>query len=415
MLVEFRVRNYACFRDEQKLSLVASADRTLPQNLITPTAGKLKLLRSAVIYGANASGKTRLLDAMSFMRSFIERSANRGPQARIPVVPFLLDSTSYASPSEFEVTFLADSVRYQYGFVVTREHIQREYLYATPHGRTVTYFQRTWSAESGRDEYVYGASLRGENARVAEMTRPDVLFLSTAAGWNHAILSVPFRWFSHDLNFMRVADLPLRHSRQQQVRSELHDEIAALMRLADLGIRDFRAREHSTEVDSGTPGERENIKWVEYRMLHGIHEEDYVALPLSAESHGTQQLFDLAPYLLDALKDGQVLLVDELDAGLHPTLVRALVELFHNPTLNCHNAQLVFNTHDTTLLDQSLFRRDQIYFTEKAQDGASHLYSLADYSPRKDEALAKGYLQGRYGAIPFLGDPSALLVPGDCQ
>jgi uncharacterized protein len=126
-------------------------------------------------------------------------------------------------------------------------------------------------------------------------------------------------------------------------------------------------------------------------------------------------VFYLAPRLLSALSTGQVLVVDELDASMHPLLVRALVEMFHNPAVNRNNAQLIFNTHDTTLLDQSLFRRDQIWFTEKDQAGASHLYSLAEYSPRKSEALARGYLQGRYGAIPFLGDPASLLAKVDCQ
>ena len=140
-------------------------------------------------------------------------------------------------------------------------------------------------------------------------------------------------------------------------------------------------------------------------MRHPVGSEGEVALPLEEESSGTQRLFALSGPLADVLENGWTLFVDELDASLHPLLVRYLVELFHNPQINPKGAQLIFNTHDTTLMDCCLFRRDQIWFVEKDRLGCSHLYPLLDYSPRKDEALAKGYLLGRYGAIPFLGEP----------
>ncbi|MHB0856722.1 MAG: AAA family ATPase [Anaerolineae bacterium] len=421
MLVEFRVRNYACFRDEQILSLVAGPDKTLPDNLIQPPGkSKLELLRSAVVYGANASGKTKLLDALMTMCSLVRYSFRREPNTEIGVVPFAFDSESAIEPTQFEITFIQEGVRYQYGFEADSRRVWSEYLYAAPRGRTVLYFRRDLGEEDSGSlhDYTFGASLTGQNVKIREMTRENALFLSTAAALNHPMLASVYGWFSQRVGGVQAPNIRSWAAFAGRLQDEHHAGVRDLLRLADLGISDYMIEQVDYEQDA-PPKIADRLgstkpKQVSITMLHNVEGSD-VSLSLLAESHGTQQLFALAPYVLDALTNGMLLVVDELDASLHPLLARALVEMFHDPRVNRCNAQLLFNTHDTPLLDQNLFRRDQIYFTEKDQQGAAHLYPLMDYSPRTNESLAKGYLLGRYGAIPFLGDPAILFPDEGCE
>lgn len=420
MLVEFRLKNYRCFRDEQTLSLVASSDNSLPDNTIQtdPTnPNRLRLLRSVVVYGPNASGKTKLLDAMHFASMLVVSSARDKPGKELEVQPFLLDQNTRGQPSEFEFTFIHNGIRYQYGFAVDQKRVHREYLYASPRGRSVLYFDRS-TGENGSDEtYSFGPSLKGQNKQIREVTRSNALFLSAAATFKHPMLTAPYTWFRDALEGVQ-GQLALIGG--GGFSENLHAQIRALLRSADVSISDYVITEipsTSREVSEGqtrvgrlfrkrhADGDKVDVV---VEMLHPVSGGDPVVFRLDDESYGTISLFLSATPLLNALAQGQVLFMDELDASKHPLLVRSLVELFHNPEINKKNAQLIFNTHDTSLLDQTLFRRDQIWFTEKDGAGASHLYSLLEYSPRKGESLAKGYLQGRYGAIPFLGDPSML-------
>lgn len=416
MLIEFRFKNYACFKDEQILSLVASSDQSHKENVIWSAADtKFNLLRSIVVYGANASGKTKLLQALDFVREFVVESASRKPIDPTGTDPFLLDPKSAWEPSEFEITFMQEKVRYQYGFAVDRNRIYLEYLYAAPRGRTVPYFQREFDRETQKESFRFGPSLKGENERIRDLTRENALFLSVAATFNHPMLSAVYRWFS---NQMLTVDVDRTKtdilSGSSLTERKYRTQIKQFLKYADLGITDFRYEEEpalskiiaergpDTTIDLG------QARRVEFTHAAGRNES--VSFPIEAESAGTEQLFYLTIALTDALSEGKITLIDELDSSLHPMLARSLIELVHSPSSNKHNAQLIFNTHDTTLLDNALFRRDQVWFTEKEQSGEAHLYSLLEYSPRKGESLAKGYLQGRYGAIPFLGDPSLVFV-----
>ncbi|MEN4098550.1 MAG: ATP-binding protein, partial [Anaerolineaceae bacterium] len=243
-----------------------------------------------------------------------------------------------------------------------------------------------------------GRNLKGKNNQVAELTRPDVLFLSNAAKFNHRQLGRVFEWFQKSLRVIDADRLnPYLYTYSAALAKndrQAQERIRRLLAVADFGISDFELRSQII-----------NRKHLDVYMRHPIGEKSEVAFPLEEESNGTQRLFALSGPLVDVLDNGWTLFVDELDASLHPLLVRYLVELFHNQQINRRGAQLIFNTHDTTLMDGCLFRRDQIWFVEKDRQGCSHLYPLLDYSPRKDEALAKGYLLGRYGAIPFLSEP----------
>ena len=397
MLLEFRVKNFKCFRDEQVLSLVASSDDSLPENLILDNEkGKLRLLRSIVIYGANASGKTSILEALDFARYFVLSSIERVSSRQILVRPFLFELESSTSPTSFEFSFLQNGVRYQYGFAVNSERVLEEYLFYAPRGRTALYFER--KRENGQEQYAFGDTYRGGREVPFSKTREDALFLTTGAAFNNPVLQEVLKWFSK-----MTVEMQSRFASQTapfHVNESYHQGIRDLLRFADLGIVDYRQKETADGFDL-----REGN---DYEMLHRVQEDRVVALPFRSESEGTQHIFYLGNVALPIIEQGGLLVVDELDASLHPLLVRALVEIFHNAEINRNNAQLIFNTHDTTLLDATLFRRDQVWFTEKDADGAAHLYSLLEYSPRKGESMARGYLQGRYGAVPLISDPAFL-------
>ncbi len=417
MLIELKIKNFRSFCEETILSMVASTDKTLPENTITASEfGGRSLLRSAVVYGPNAAGKSNLVAAVNFVDRFVRTSMERKLNSPIEVSPFLLVAEPNAAPSEFEITFIdEENVRYQYGFHVTTKQVVREWLVAYPKGLPQTWFERE-HRDGGEPNWFFGRNLKGKNSQVAELTRPDVLFLSNAAKLNHRQLGRVLEWFQRSLRVIGADELSPYLSTYSAARAQQDEQaqerIRNLLAVADFGISDFEVREETyTEKDlpedmpAKLRNQLVNKKRLDVYMRHSVGSGSEVAFPLEEESNGTQRLFALSGPLADVLENGWTLFVDELDASLHSLLVRFLVELFHNPQVNPKRAQLIFNTHDTTLMDCCLFRRDQIWFIEKDRQGCSHLYPLLDYSPRKDEALAKGYLLGRYGAIPCLGEP----------
>ena len=404
MLVEFRVKNFKSFQNESVLSLVGSSDRSLPNNtLTTKSFSKHKLLRSAVLYGPNASGKSNLIAAIAFAQKLVRTSATNPPHAEIPVQPFRLHSKPRQSPSQFELTFIHDEIRYQYGFSVDRWRIHSEWLVAYPKGRPQTWFERTLEIESARYDWYFGRYLKGEKTRLQELTKSSSLFLSVAATFNNQQLSKVYSWFDQHLLVVDINEASERliyeTAKQALAQPDFHRAIQSFLQLADLGIVDFSVEERAAP----NPERMGPDAAIDIRVEHktkGSHTP--ITFSFEEESLGTRRLFAYGGPLLSTLKNGCVLFVDELDASLHPRMLRALVTIFHDPKLNPHHAQLIFNTHDITLLDSLIFRRDQIWLIEKDRSGASHLYSLLEFSPRKDEALAKGYLQGRYGAVPFV-------------
>lgn len=448
MLVEFRVRNFRSFRDPQVLSLVAASDKELRDSNTAQTAAlKHRLVRSAIIYGPNASGKSNLILALGFVHLFILTAVNsppaRGQRAiEHPLLrPFLLGQAERQAPTEFELIFIQQGVRYQYGLVLDRERIHEEWLIAYPKGQPQTWFERRRRGDSppGRtaerqrslfdgiepvdlpvadDAWYFGPRLGGEKQRLADITRPDVPFLAAAATFGNAQLRGVFDWFAARLAVLNPWGRPdlfgetaRRAAEDPRLRARLRDLLAH----ADIGIDDFAVRVVPLADDATLPhlpSELQqalsgmNLQRTEVRMRHRAPEtaEGAVELAGEDESLGTQRFFSIAGPIIRALEHGQVLAVDEIDDSLHPLLVRRLVELFHSPATNPHGAQLIMNTHDATMLDTRLFRRDQIWFTEKDGSGGSRLYPLSDYRPRKDEALSKGYLHGRYGAVPALFD-----------
>jgi len=430
MLIEFRIKNFRSYKDEQVFSMVASKDdRLSDENTFLPTSSNsLRLNRSAVVYGANASGKSNLLYAMTFVCGFVQDSTDMTPDLSLLLHPFAFDNIVRREPSEFEILFVHNGIRYQYGFSVDRKQVHEEWLLAYPKGKAQTWFERTRSENPDEvHDWHFGRSLQGQKEKLRELTRPDSLFITVAAKFAHPQLSSIYEWFVTKFN-MVGSSVPSDETIQFTIdlieqTPRLKSRFRDLLRYADFGVTDFAYQESPIPI-SASP---EDMIWLpnaidalgikprhQVKLKHeasDVKDED-AWLDMPQESRGTREFFGIMGYIFEALHYGCVLAIDELDTSLHPLLVEALVKLFHDSTTNPNNAQLIFSTHDVTLLDLTLFRRDQIWFTEKARTGATTLYSLLEYKPRNDEAILKGYMQGRYGAVPFIDSDVELFTNG---
>lgn len=414
MLVEFRVKNFRSLRDEQALSLVASKDKSLEDThtLSTGVNAVPRLLRSAVVYGANAGGKSNLIKALQYMRAVVLESATViQPGQTYAVQAFRLDGNSATQPTEFEVTFILGDVRYQYGFAMTPQRIVREHLLVYKAFKPQRWFERHFDADTGKDVYEFGPGLKGAKNLWEGATRPNALFLSMAVQLNSEALRPVFDWFSNGLViFNEQAQLSPQTSIQMLKQADGRKQICAFLAAADISIADIEVvtrkvpsqAVHFDLVAGKTEVRSEEVEEHQLRFSH-VTEDGKAVFDLMDESNGTRNLLFLAGPVLDILRKGLTLVIDELDTSLHTLLVRELVRLFHRPETNTGGAQLVFTTHDTSLLDApALFRRDQVWFVEKDKDQASALVALSEFSPRKNEALERGYLMGRYGGVPFL-------------
>lgn len=412
MLLEFRVRNYRSIRDEQALTLIASGDKELAATHLSPTGLKAApyALRTAVVYGPNASGKSSLLRALDYLRAVVAESATIiQPGQTYNVQPFKLDAASAEQPTEFEITFLLSGVRYQYAFSMTTQRIVSESLLVYRSSKPTQLFSRQHIDGDGFD-YEFSTYLTGPRKLWQESTRPNSLFLSMAAQLNSEQLSPVFNWIVRSITFLPAGATVLPDFTTALLSTETgRASIREFLSAADISIADVQA----------VPRKGVHAQWVmNAGSLQASQEEREFLMPvfehstpkgsakfeLHDESEGTQRLYGLIAPVLDCLRDGRVLVVDELDSSLHTMLVRRLINMFQTPAINPNGAQLIFSTHDTSLLDHTLFRRDQIWFTEKDVDQATRLYPLTDFSPRKQEAWERGYLAGRYGAVPFFGD-----------
>jgi uncharacterized protein len=421
MLIEFRVKNFRSLREEQVLSLVASPDKTLlaSHTLATGLKTAPNLLKSAVVYGGNASGKSNLIKALQYMRGVVLESATViQPGQTYAVQPFRLDSESGRQPTEFEVTFILEGVRYQYGFAMTPQRIVSEHLLVYKAFKPQRWFERHFDEETGKDIYDFGPGLKGAKNLWEGATRPNALFLSMAVQLNSEALRPVFDWFANRLViFNEVSPLSPQLSVQMLKQDEQRKAICEFLRAADISIADVEVvtrkvpgqAVHFDLVAGKTEVRSEEMEEHQLRFSH-VTDQGKAVFDLLDESNGTRNLLFLVGPVLDILKKGLTLVVDELDTSMHTLLVQALVRLFHRPEVNTGGAQIVFTTHDTSLLDAyGLFRRDQIWFVEKKPDQSSELYSLLEFSPRKNEAIERGYLQGRYGALPFLSDKLGMM------
>jgi uncharacterized protein len=413
MLLEFRVSNFRSIRDEQVFSMVAaSGDKTFADTHLAPTGLKNlpSVVRSAVVYGANASGKSTLLLALQYMRTVVAESATViQPNQTYNVQPFKLDAAKLAEPTSFVLSFVMQGVRYEYAFAMLPERFVSESLTVYRTARPTLLFSRQLAADGQSYDYEFSSLLPGPKKLWQDSTRPNALFLSTAAQLNSELLGQVLRDIVDSIVYIPAGvAIPYDFTTTLLKTSDGRDAVRKFLTEADISIAEVQAvsrKGFRNQVVIAAGGQTEASR-VEGEFVFPVFEhktsQGSATFELHEESQGTQRLFGLIAPLLDILKTGRTLVIDELDSSLHTLLVRQLVSLFHNNDSNPLGAQLIFTTHDTALLDTELFRRDQIWLTEKDAHQATHLYPLTDFSPRKGEAIERGYLAGRYGGIPFL-------------
>ncbi len=418
--MNFRAENVHSYRDEFEFSLEATsiAEPDCVHEVPWREGGSpMKVLPAAGVFGANASGKTKLLEAMWDMSHHVMDSFRQGGLGDpIPRSPFSLDDHSGSRPSRYEVDFILGGVWHTYGFVLDSERVHEEWSYRRPKGRSALMFHRDG------DTIEFGALDKARSRAARDLLRPNALYLSTAAAAGHPQLSMLSRWFFENFSYAETASRPWRQLVSRRMLDNSRDRSAVLTMLwaADLGISDVRERVPAPQAqemlqqiasqlsETGWTPFAENFLLDDLATINFVHtgSTGEYELEASQESRGTLEWFDLVGPVLEALAKGSLLLVDELDTSLHPDLTRLLVRFFQNRETNPRLAQLVFNSHDLTLMgdsiDARLLGRDQIWFTEKLHDGSSRLYPLSDLGPRKNEAVAKRYREGYYGARPIL-------------
>lgn len=425
MLLQFSIKNFRTFKDKATLSLIASnydKDTRNDENIYSEENFGLRLLKSAVVYGANASGKSKLLDAFAFIRYFVINSSKESQKGEnINVHPFLLSDETENEPSEFEIIFLFNKVLYRYGFEATKEKIVSEWLYYKPKTKEVELFYR-----EGNNFNTHIRSFTKGGTVVKEgLVRDNALLVSVAAQFNEKTAITVIEWFKRIRTLSGLNEFGYQGFTMGKTEDPKHKaKILELLKAADLGIQDIKLQK--LDIDSLPKGMPKELRDKIIREVSDEKKEfvsdvltthkkynidrkaiDNVTFSLDDdESSGTSKFFALTGPVLDVLENGYTLVVDELDSKLHPNLVCKIVSLFNSKEFNKRNAQLVFNTHDTNLLSSGLFRRDQIWFTNKDKFGEAKLYSLADFKSdevRKTEPFEGNYLMGKYGAVPFLG------------
>ncbi|WP_335342338.1 AAA family ATPase [Sedimenticola hydrogenitrophicus] len=417
MLIDFSVTNFLSIRDRATLSLVSGKGSELSEShIISATAPSVPdLLRGAVIYGANSAGKSNLIKALHVMKLLVEESAKEGQSGEsLKIHPFLFDDHSADQPTEFEINFVVEGVRYQYGFAATSRMVLEEWLYAYPKGRPQRWIERAYDPNSKK--YAWGSmdKLTGQKQVWQEATRSNALFLSTAVQLNSKQLKPVYDWFDNDLRIAGIGGWEPSFTMGLCEENNDRERVMDFLRVADLNISDIELNKKEFDPDD-LPGDipasiREDLlrrlDGRSVRTLQTVHTTANgrrVLLDFDNESDGTQKIFALAGPWIYSLRNGYTLIIDELHDNLHPLMVRYLVGLFNSAETNPNNAQLIFTTHDTSLLDQDVFRRDQVWFCDKDDSQSSQLYPLTHFKPRKKvENLERGYLAGRYGALPYI-------------
>lgn len=414
MLLQFGVSNYQSIKDRQELSLVATALTDGGVDVLSTPGIKQSVLPAAMIFGANASGKTSVLTGLKLMCDHVRSSHSQGsPGSKIPRRPFLLDEESKSSNTDFDCDFIVENVRYHYGFSFNDDEYTSEWLYAFGVGGKQLWYYRTGPSVK------FGKYIRGQNKSISALMRSNSLFLSVAAQNAHSQLTPIFQFFSDAFIF----DLSGRADPTSvaiRYKDGVDKRIVDFIKSADAGIVDVEITNQEIESEARglvneltalfqkhLPGDSISLPNMteipKLRLGHYTGNTESTYLSLNRESKGTIRLLDLMHPAISALDHGLILVVDEIDNSLHTLLSIALVKLFTNKKTNPRGAQLIATTHDTNMLHGKVFRRDQIWFTEKSPEGQTCLYPLTEMSTRKTDNFERGYLQGRFGAVPFLG------------
>ena len=417
MLIQFNFKNFKSFREEVSLDLTATKITEHEEHVIE--AANDKLLKVAAIYGANASGKSNVYDAFEYMTYYVDESFKFGDEeerrrktgdAYLKVTPFLFDEKSRDEETTFEVFYVDNSEdtgkTYQYGFSLKNDEVVEEWLYSkakTARNKYRTIFYRKKDEELEMNGFSKNhvenikASLNKESLIVSLGSKLRITRLKKVRDWFLSNEIVNFGDPAENFFLSRV--LPEGFIDKKEVQDNVVEYFASF----DEAIRDFNIEELPQK------DEKDNSKNYKIDALHKMSDSEKMAsIPLKQESSGTLKMFALYPSLKEVLDQGSILFIDELNARLHPLLVRNIILTFLSPQINTQNAQLVFTTHDIWQFSNELLRRDEIWMVNKNRDGVSELYSLVEFKDeagnkvRRDEALAKNYLTGNYGAIPAL-------------
>lgn len=390
MLVQFSVTNYKSIRNQATISFKANSDKDMENNLIV-VGNKARLVPCLAVYGANASGKSNLLEALILMKEMVcGIYANILKGYKLPYEPFAFSDATSAPPTEMDIIFYMNGIKYSYGFAYDGDDIKSEYLYHWPKGREALIFSRVGS------DFNFPRESMQEQNQLAKRTASNRLYLVTSNEWNNHLTENAFMWFVKKLmNANAEGDVNRLSVEAVQEGNAAKSTLLHEMLTADLGIED---------IDVIERGNKQRIITY-HRIGNESGDSGIYTLMLEQESAGTQFFFSRIGLWLKALSQGGVIVIDEIEASLHPLLTRHLVEMIQDHNINRNNAQLIFTTHDVGLLERTLLRRDQIWFVEKdAKKLETEAYALTEFSPRKTENIARGYIQGRYGAIPFIGE-----------
>ncbi len=413
MLLRFAVANHLSIREKQELSFAASSLRDRSDGLIDCKAVQSgSVLPAIMIYGANASGKSNVVNALAFMQGMVLWSHTQGePGGGVPRDAFKLDSTCLLTPSRFEIDFVIDDVRYHYGFETTDDVFASEWLYAFPGPHRRKMFERD------NNGFNFGRWLKGRNNNIAELTRPNSLFLSAAAQNSHEQLSKIYEYF-RSIDFASSISVPGTTASALYTGHDPDQRVIEFLTTINTGVIGYQKRE--TDLSDKDRAMRRDIvaiveklsggavkiepdkfdKDVAIELAHRGRQGESVYLDLASESAGTRRLLLVLGLVYQALDEGTLLCIDEVDASLHTYASEAILELFCRPEINRNGAQVIATTHNTNLMKSSVLRRDQLWFTEKTPEGATELYPLTDIRTRKGDNIEAGYLQGRYGALP---------------
>ena len=420
MLLNFTFKNYKSYVDTCDFSMVANKDKSHEDNLIN--FGKDRISKSRIIYGANASGKTSFINAIEFIKIFSMMSNNLVENNRIGISPYKFRENSLSVPSEFSLTFVKNNIKYSYSFSCTFEKVIDEKLDVYNSAKPTNIFTRT-----NTNDYKFNTDVRQLNEIKTKNTK-NKLFLLTAATWNYEKVKPVVDYILNDIIILHDISQPTKYNISYIIENNDLEEYKKFcldfLNNADISISDFQINTQKIKelgkqaelmtklmnvIVNSDPEQMKkfgnsdifNIKTI-HNIKSGENSSNY-PLELIEESDGTQQLFHFAPALFYTFKEGKTLFIDEIDRSLHPLLVEYIIKKFYDNELNKNNAQLICNTHDTNLLNLDIFRRDEIWFTERNNNTATtEMYALSDFSPRKDENIEKAYLLGRYGGIPFI-------------
>lgn len=426
MLIDYTVSNYRSIYEEQSFNMVAvNSYKEMTDTNLIEYKSNMSLLKSTAIYGPNASGKSTLLESLDVLRGIVLSSFKFDIDDELPVVPFAFAENSKNEPTMFEITFVENEIKYEFELVLNKERVLEEYLTAYPKGQPQAWYSRVYNEISELYEYEYSSLLRGKKKTWESTTKKNVLFISTAINLqndeDNQLMPI-YNWFKNKLTPVSINGWSNETTKELCLEKKSKDAIVHFLQLGGIDIKDINIdiekRNSLLDAKLENPKFKDIFSELETLVENELSQEDIarikrnikitfvhsngMTLDLKEQSDGTKKLFSFASLWLQSLKDGKVLFCDELNDNLHPALVKLLVDLFNDDVFNTNNAQLIFTTHETSILNQEVLRRDQVWFCERDDDLSTKVYPLSDFAPRKDiENIEDSYLTGRYGALPY--------------